>query len=191
MKNRQSGVSMSKINESTEVMRKIIWLAIIFSIIAGGIFSFNYFTITKPLSEVLESETRNSGISIKSHYGYYLQPTVLVIDVRDISGEKNAADVFRVFLQYASKLKEKSFNTVLLQSKGKTKYFLKGDYFKRLGDEYRTQNPMYTIRTFTEHVYAPDGSKAFGTWSGGLLGVLKKQMEDFSEFHKKWYVEDM
>jgi len=40
-------------------------------------------------------------------------------------------------------------------------------------------------------VYTPDGKKAFGTWTGGLLGVLSKQMEDFGEFHEKWYVEDM
>lgn len=80
---------------------------------------------------------------------------------------------------------------ILLQSKGKTKFQLKGDYFRQLGIEYGQQNPVYTMRTFTEHLYTSEGDKAFGTWTGGLLGVLKEQMEDFEEFHKKWYVEDM
>ena len=172
-------------------MKKAIKLLVSLCIIAGGIFAFNYFPVAQPLSEVLKSETRNSGMNIRAHYGYYVQPTVLAIDVRDISGEKSAADVFRVFLQYASKLKEKSFDTVLLQSKGKTKFLLEGDYFQRLGNEYGSQNPVYTMRTFTENVFTPDGKKAFGTWSGGLLGVLKEQMEDFGEFHKAWYIEDM
>jgi hypothetical protein len=35
-----------------------------------------------------------------------------------------------------------------------------------------------------------DGDNAFPTWSGGLLGILKEQTEDFNEFHKKWYIND-
>jgi len=178
-------------NEVAGKMKRTIQLILVFCVIGVGVFSFNYFTVAKPLSEVLESEARNSGINMLAHYGHYIQPTVLAIDIRHVSGEKSAADVFRVFLQYASKLKEKSFDTVLLQSNGKTKFVLEGDYFKELGDEYGAQNPVYTMRTFTEHVYTPEGKKAFGTWTGGLLGVLNKQMEDFGEFHKKWYVEDM
>jgi len=53
------------------------------------------------------------------------------------------------------------------------------------------QNPVYTMRTFPQNVYALDGSPAFETWSGGLLGVLGKQLEDFSEFHKQWYLNEI
>lgn len=178
-------------NEISRTMKRIIPLILVFCVIGVGVFSFNYFTVAKPLSDVLESEARNSGINMRAHYGRYIQPKVLAIDMHHVSGDKSAADVFRVFLQYSSRLKGKSFDNVLLQSKGKTKFVLEGDYFKELGEEYGAQNPVYTMRTFTEHVYTPEGKKAFGTWTGGLLGVLNKQMEDFGEFHKKWYVEDM
>lgn len=47
------------------------------------------------------------------------------------------------------------------------------------------------MRNFPENLYRPDGQRAFGSWTGGLLGVVGKQMEDFREFHKQWYVEDM
>ena len=40
------------------------------------------------------------------------------------------------------------------------------------------------MRTFPENLYRPDGQKAFGTWIGGLLGLLAKQIKDFTEFHK-------
>ena len=47
------------------------------------------------------------------------------------------------------------------------------------------------MRTFPENVYRPDGARAFDSWTGGVLGVLGKQMEDFNEFHKQWYIEDL
>ena len=60
-----------------------------------------------------------------------------------------------------------------------------------LGQEYEKQNPVYTMRTFPENVYGVDGTQAFGSWTGGLLGVLGKQMGDFSELHKQWYIADL
>ena len=47
------------------------------------------------------------------------------------------------------------------------------------------------MRTFPENVYALDGAKAFPSWTGGLIGVTGKQMEDFAEFHKQWYIYDL
>jgi len=171
-------------------VRKITWAVIFFSFLFGATFSFNYYTVSQPLSEVLEADTRNSGIEINTHYRNYLQPTILVIDVKTVSLDKSPLDVFRVFLQYASKIKEKKFDSIILQSKGKEKFTLKGDYFQKLGINFKEQNPMYTMRTFPEHLYTPNGDKAFSSWTGGIFGVLKKQMEDFSEFHDKWYIED-
>lgn len=172
-------------------MKKIISILIIIITVLSGVFAFNYFSVTKPMSEVLEEDPRNSGIEIYTHYNYFINPSVLVVDVRDISGEKAPADVFRVLLQYASKLKDTPFDKVLLQSKGKTKFILEGVYFELLGEEYGIQNPVYTMRTFPENVYTPDGEKAFSTWSGGFLGVMKEQMEDFADFHHRWYIEDI
>lgn len=171
-------------------MKKLFWVILLITL-GGGLFAFNYFSVGKPLAEVLKSESRNTGININAHYKWYCQPSILVIDIDKVSGDKSAADVFRVILQYASKVKDKTFESIFLTSKGKIKFILEGDYFSQLGNEYGQQNPVYTMRTFTEHLHNPDGTKAFSTWTGGLLGVLKEQMEDFGEFHKKWYVEDM
>ncbi len=87
--------------------------------------------------------------------------------------------------------KKKEFETVNLKCKDKTKFVLKGDYFRRLGKEYDFQNPVYTMRTFPENVYTLDGEKAFPSWTGGLIGVTGKQMEDFAEFHQQWYIDDL
>lgn len=45
---------------------------------------------------------------------------------------------------------------------------------------------IYLIRTFPENVKNLDGSPAFSTWEGGLLGVTNRQMEDFNAFMRQW-----
>ena len=41
-----------------------------------------------------------------------------------------------------------------------------------------------------ENVHNLDGSAAFQTRDGGLLYVVGAQMDDFTEFHKKWWAND-
>jgi hypothetical protein len=49
---------------------------------------------------------------------------------------------------------------------------------------------MYTIRTFPIHLVAMDGSKPFSEYEGGMLGVLQKETEQFTEFNDEWYVKE-
>lgn len=175
----------------TETVKKII---IIIVFLGGGviaIFTANHLMLGKPLAYVLESDSRNSGIQMTAHYGNYVVSSVLVLDLRKVSGRNSSADVFRVLLQYAEAIQKKEFKIVNLACKGKTKFVLKGDYFRELGKEYDFQNPVYTMRTFPENIYNPDGKKAFPSWTGGLIGVTGKQMEDFAEFHQQWYINDL
>ena len=172
-------------------MKKIVIISIFLVASVVGLFTVNYLMLGKPMKDVLKSDPRNSEIHITAHYKYYLIPSVLVLDVKEVSSEKSLADVFRVLLQYASEIQKMEFETVNLSSKGKTKFILKGSYFRELGEEYGFQNPVYTMRTFPENVYALDGAKAFPSWTGGLIGVAGKQMEDFAEFHKQWYIYDL
>jgi len=80
---------------------------------------------------------------------------------------------------------------VILSCRGKKKFTFDGTYFKQLGQEYESQNPMYTIRTFPTHLTAMDGSKPFTEYVGGVLGVLGTEMEQFTEFNEQWYIREM
>lgn len=168
------------------------WLVVLLLGAAGGaLFFLNYANLQMPFSRVVAADPRNAGIEVKAHYGNYYDLSVLVFDVRRIEGEKAPLDVFRIFLQYAAEVKDRHFDHVVLASRGMEKFQLKGDYFNQLGREYGEQNPMYTARSFAENLFTPDGKRAYETWTGGLLGVLGKQMEDFGDFHKRWYIEDL
>jgi len=143
------------------------------------------------MNAVIKDDPRNNGVEVSVHFGYYINPSILVYDLKSISGANSMVDVFRVFLQFAEKVQSKKFDVVELSFRGKTKFKINGDYFQTLGKEYSWQNPVYKMRTFPENLMNYDGSRAYPMWTGGLLGVTTKQMEDFNDFHKKWYLEDM
>jgi len=83
------------------------------------------------------------------------------------------------------------FDSVILSFRGKYKFRIEGGYFNKLGSELDSQNPLYTIRTFPENLYTLDGKRAYGSWTGGLFGVLSKQMGEFNDFHDQWYRNDL
>jgi hypothetical protein len=155
------------------------------------VYVFNYVNLQSPMSQVVESDPRNSGIEVAVHYGYYIDLSTITYDLRSIEGQKSMMDVFRVLLQYAASVKDKRFDRVELCCRGQMKFLVSGEYFQQLGREYAAQNPVYTMRTFSENLVTPDGQRAFPVWTGGLLGVLQKQMEDFNEFHQRWYIRDL
>ena len=86
-------------------------------------------------------------------------------------------------------LKHKGIKMKVHIQEGNVKFKITGSYFKKIGQEYSFQNPLYTMRTFPENVINPDGTSAYSTWTGGILGVTEKQLEDFNELNKKWYIE--
>ena len=143
------------------------------------------------MNSVIKSDPRNDGINVTVTYGQYVTPSKLIYDLKSVSSTNSMADVFRVLLQFAEKMSSKNFKEVILSYKGKAKFKIDGKYFQTLGKEYSWQNPVYTIRTFPENLKNLDGSQAYGQWTGGLLGVLEKQMEDFNDFNEKWYLKDM
>lgn len=167
----------------------VVPLILVFALV--GVYGFNYFTLQNAMNEVLKTDPRNKGVEVSVHYQTYVNPSVLIYDLRGLSGTNSKVDVFRSFLQFAEKMKNKKFNKVELAFRGETKFVLNGAYFQELGLEYGTQNPVWTMNHFPENLFLPDGTRAYGTWTGGLLGVSGKQIEDFNDCHDKWYMRDL
>ena len=166
-----------------------LWIVMPLAVMAA-IAGWNYVALQRPLSSALGADPRNDGVGVIAHYGWFVNPDVLVFDLRDVSGNNSEADVLRSLLQFAQAMQNANFGTVILAYKGHARFMLKGSYFKQLGVEFSYQNPVYTLRTLPEHVYNLDGTPAFGTWSGGLLGVVGHQMEDLNSFGKQWFLEE-
>lgn len=143
------------------------------------------------LDLVIEADHRNAGIEVSAYYRDMLDHSVVVFDLQTISEGNSRLDVFRVLLDFAEAVKEEPPGTVELAFRGKTKFRLEGYYFQILGKERNIQNPAYTIRTFPENLKTISGLRAYPEWTGGILGVLNRQMEDFEDFHNQWYIHDL
>ncbi|MBE0570369.1 MAG: hypothetical protein IH618_02400 [Ignavibacteriaceae bacterium] len=172
-------------------MKKLfVILPIAVIIICGAIWLWNYLTLQQEMDSVINKDYRNSGIDVSVHYGSYVNPNELVYNLTNVTGSKSPSDVFRVLLQFAEQIKEKEFTAIMLEHNGKLKFIIDGSYFNELGREYSFQNPVYTMRTFPSNLKNPDGTQAYSNWTGGLLGVVNEQLEDFNNFHKRWYIND-
>lgn len=143
------------------------------------------------LDRAIEFDHRNLGMDVSVYYRDTFAKSVVVFDLQNISGTNSRMDVFRLLLDFAEKMQGEYFETVILAFRGEEKFMLDGFYFRTLGRERNTQNPAYTIRTFPENLKTPTGLSAYPEWTGGLIGVLNKQMEDFNDFHDKWYLDDL
>lgn len=152
------------------------------------VWSVNFFLIQKPVSAALNADSRNAGYALAAHYGLYVNPSTLVLDLRTIS-EAAPIDLFRGLFQAAAVLTEsgRSFERVILARRGDAIFQMKGDDFERLGREFKGgQNPVFLLRTLPAKLHKPSGEAAFSEWEGGLLGVVGKQMEDLTAAGRSW-----
>lgn len=154
-----------------------------------AIAAFNWISVTGSARDVV-SQPGNQKIDAWAYHRWGVAPRTIVFDLHGIAGDSSAADVMRVLLQFASRVKETEFDRVYLSWRGQARFMLDGDYFQKLGREYGLQNPVYTLRTFPENVKSLDGLPAFSQWSGGLLGVVGGQMNDLLDLSRRWFMDD-
>jgi hypothetical protein len=155
-----------------------------------GVWAYNQITLQGPLSKVLSSDSRNKTVVASAHFDSWINTSTVVFNLSDVSGESSPMDVFRVLLQFAESQKEHRYEQVVLASYGEKKFIIPGDYFQQLGQEYGSQNPMYTVRTFPQHLTDMNGAHPFPEYTGGILGVLNKELEEFNEMNKQWFLND-
>jgi hypothetical protein len=168
----------------------LIVLATVGILVILGTWLLNYVKAERPLRRVLSADPRNGVVKAQARFDSWIDLNTLVFDVSEVSATATRADVFRCLLEYAEAMKDHHFTKVILAARGKSKFNVDGDYFQQLGQEYSKQNPMYTIRTFPIHLSGMDGTRPFPEYTGGVLGVLQKEMEQFTEFSDQWYVRD-
>lgn len=169
-------------------MKKLLIAAVIVivaAVAANGLF------VTWPALRAKAADPRNSSVTLYTHYAWGVNPSNLVLDLWNVTPTASIADVDRVLLDTAEAFKDHSFSKVQLAFRGQARFQFEGKYFRQLGAERTWQNPIYTIRTMAENIENPNGRPAFETWTGGLLGVVGRQMEDHNAMHRRWYINDL
>lgn len=169
--------------------RAVVYLMISLVIAAAifGALEWRKHSINSQVQAALADET---GATTVVYRRDLLGGNDIVFDVQSVGGDMSMVVMTRRLLKTAEALKDSNLGRVYLAYKGREKFYFDGAYFKEIGAERETQNPVYTIRTMPENVHNLDGSPAFQPWSGGWLGVLGQQMNDVNEFHRKWWTDD-
>ena len=150
-------------------MKKRILIAAV-AACALALAGWNYVAAHRPVSERLAQDARNQKVSLWAYHRHGVMPSVLVIDLRRVDADAATVDVLRALFQSAESHKARRFDKVLLAHKGTPKFSLDGAYYAQLGQEFGEQNPVYTIRTFPQNARKLDGTPAYETGSGGMLG---------------------
>jgi hypothetical protein len=169
------------------IMKKVLYALVIAIVFGGTALLSNYLLIAYQIQNKLKGDPRDTGIALSGHYGYYIMPSTLVLNLTDVEGSHSQLDVFRTVLQASQELKDKKFKEVIFAFKNTSKFKVDGAYFKELGETYDSRNQLYTVRTFPEHVFNLDGSSAYAQLDGGVLGVLAGEMDQFKDFSERWY----
>ncbi len=120
--------------------------------------------------------------------GTDVQPSTLVLDLTRADAV-SPADLIRGTFWAAETLYQagRRFDHVVLARRGTQVFLMSGQDFATLGANVAGgENPVYLVRTFPQALRRPDGSAAFGSWTGGLLGVLSREMEDVTDAAREW-----
>jgi hypothetical protein len=163
-------------------------LVIVPVLAAGVIWAANVALVGSPVTSALNEDPRNSVFELQAHYGYYVNPNTLVLNLTR-SDSAAPIDLFRGIFQAAGALngRGRTFDRVVLANGRKAVFLMEGQNFDELGAEFTGgQNPVYLVRTLPEILLLPSGTPAFGKWEGGLFGVLARQMADATEAARAW-----
>jgi hypothetical protein len=173
------------VDETAAKSGKRKWLVLLIPIaLLVADFAWNYVSVGMDAHNVT-SVPGNGVVSVRAHHDNWVDPSRIVFDLTGYSGASKM-DVFRVLLQFAERQKQHQYSEVILSKSGKPRFVIPGAYFQTLGEEYSTQNPMYTVRTFPTHLSTPSGNTPFSEYEGGILGVLTKELDQFNEMMEQW-----
>ena len=172
-------------------MKRLIIVAVTCAALLVAVFGVNYTMLGSKLATVMKEDPKNAGVDISVRYEYWLDPSTIVLSMHGLSAETSQMDVSRVVFHLSHALNNSSVKRVVFAFRGTEKYYVGWADFKELGTVVDGQNPVYLLMNFPSKVMSPDGSHAFGTWSGGLLYVMKHRTDDMIAFNRGWYLDDL
>ena len=156
----------------TAAKKALLTIVVLATAVAGGVWAWNSATVAHWVDAAQAADARNTSFKIDGHYRHYVEPGVLVLDLNTMDAAQTApVDLWRGVMEIAEAGAdgEHRFDRIVLARNGTPVFQMKGDDFYRLGSERGLgQNPVYQLRKLPEKLYLPNGSPAYGQWTGGL-----------------------
>jgi len=138
------------------------------------------------LQAKLNSCPSKSGIFIKCYYESLFDEDIIMFDFLDVNGSVRRIDPIHLLLQFGNKITSINYKVLVLANNGEKIFMITKTSLSELSYEYTYGNPIWSLMHLPESLMLPDGSQAFPTWTGGILGVTAKQTEDLIFVISKW-----
>lgn len=139
------------------------------------------------LRKKLDACESSGIIRAKVTYEGLISTDGVVFDVLD--GESASArriDPVHLLLQFAGRLDLYSVERVVLARNGREVVYVSSAELRPLADSYAGGGRVWAFNNLPASVRTMSGDRAYSEWSGGWLGVLKKQTEDVNDFIRDW-----
>jgi hypothetical protein len=163
------------------VKTKLLNITIV-ALILGGF--WNYFTLHRPVNEVLIDPETAKQIEIRVHYQWLFNVNKIVLDVRRVSPEIRAARMTRLLVDISKQIRNKSFDYLVLAYDGDAKFMLDGRYVHDLADS--PQSLLSIMSTMPPNVLDLHGNPMFKVANYDGLSIAE-ELSDVDQFHGQWY----
>jgi hypothetical protein len=164
--------ALRKDRKRHSLRRAVLGVALLVALVWGA----NLMLVGRPVKGALASDPRTAGIGMVGHLENYVNPTTLVLDLRN-PAVADTNDVLRGVEVVARDLISLTIlDRVVLARSGKPVYALSGDDFRKIGRDFTIErNQVLVLRALTDALRLPGGQKPppqdFGeaahTWATG------------------------
>jgi hypothetical protein len=139
----------------------------------------NFVLLQQPMNDILQSSKSFAGMTVSTHFEYWVVPGVIVYDLKSIGPNQSPLDVYGALLEYAKSQRNNPIRRVDLKYRGELRFSIDGATFRRAGDEYAKKNLDWVLFEFPR-LAKPEGHLQQVSVPGGELVA----------FHRHWYVND-
>ena len=176
MAKRRSGSGKTAV--STGRWRRLTLLAAVVVAVVALLYT------TVPIAVTVSRGDEDSRVTLVGRFGYYLDPTVLTLDLWALR-DATTLDLTRVLFRVAaSRQGWPPVRHVTLSRRSRPVFILPGDDFAELGRLLEAgENPDDLMRTLPQRLYRPSGEQAFRSSQGRGAG---RQMVDLADFGESW-----
>jgi len=157
--------------------------AVCIAVIVVFYLSFRNSDLRSKINQCESFKIVNASVSYEGFVG----SDIVVFDLRD--GSKSGArriDPVHLLMQFADKIDLYEVDRVILARNGQQRFYLQSKDLRPLVNSYAGGGRIWAFKNLPASIYRMSGSRPFGEWTGGWLGVLQKQSEDLNDFLTAW-----
>lgn len=169
-------------------MTKMFRMAIVVLLVGAAVVGWAWYEQHRPdamAKEAARSAVHGVPLQADAYYENMFSKRGLVFDIQSARGVSRA-DIARALLQFADYAQNIPVERVVLAYRGEYRFQLSGEDFRRFGRGYGSEDIVVQMRTLPEAVMTMQGAPAFPSYTGGVLAVQTKQLENATAFADQW-----